>query len=152
MLRPSPRLAQCLAAAAEDDCWSGSSASNMPCLLIPDNRGELLEAPVLSVQEAKSVLTGFCTSCKEEKALSAFDKATCRSCLTKRRENHAAVKDAEHADSWAAVEPVPGSKLFLQTVIGGRVLLVVQGVDQGSEPAAANARALLPKLCAYLTD
>ena len=152
MLRSSPRLAQCLAAVAEDDCWSGSSASRMPCLLVPDNRGELLEAPVLSVQEAKSVLTGFCTSCTEEKALSALDKATCRSCLTKRRENHAGVKDAEHADSWAAAEPVPGSKLFLQTVIRDRVSLLVEGIDQGSESAAANARTLLPKLCAYLTD
>jgi hypothetical protein len=152
MLRPSPRLAQCLAAAAEDDCWSGSSASKMPCLLVPDNKGELLEAPVLIVQEAKSVLTGFCTSCKEEKAMSAFDKATCRSCLTKRRKNHAVGKDVEHADSWAAAEPVPGSKLFLQTVIRDRVLLMVEGVEQGSKSAAASARALLPKLCAYLTE
>ena len=99
MLRPSPRLAQCLAAAAEDDCWSGSSASKTPCLLIPDNRGELLEAPELDVQEAKTVLTGVCTSCREEKALSAFDKVTCRSCLSKRRESHAGSKEAEYADS-----------------------------------------------------
>ena len=66
MLRPSPRLAQWFAAAAaEDDCWSGSSANRMSCLLVLDNRGEILEASVLSVQEAKSVLIGFCTSCKD---------------------------------------------------------------------------------------
>ena len=152
MLRPSPRLAQCLAAAAEDDCWSGSSASKTPCLLIPDNRGELLEAPELDVQEAKTVLTGVCTSCRKEKALSAFDKVTCRSCLSKRRESHAESKEAEYADSWAATEPVPGSRLFLQTVIKGRVLLMVQGVEEQTEPATARAKALLPKLCAYLTD
>ena len=152
MLRPSPRLAQVLAAAAEDDCWSGSSASKTPCLLIPDNRGELLEAPELDMQDAKTVLTGVCTSCRKEKALSDFDKVTCRSCLSKRRESHAESKEAEHADSWTATEPTSGSRLFLHTVIRGRVGLTAQGVVEQSEPATAKAKALLPKLCAYLTD